>query len=164
MDKYKVYLLLGSNMGNREDVLGQSVNELIDRLLPDYLEVASLDEAVGVSNLLETEPWGFESPDKFLNQAFCCITDIAPKKVLEICLEIERELGRIRDGERFDNEGKRIYKSRVIDIDILLIEKEIDGKWVLMSINETELIVPHPRLKEREFAMKPLREIYKGKF
>ena len=164
MNTYKVYLLLGSNMGNREEVLNEANIELSERLLPDYLEVASLEDAVATSKVLETEPWGFDSKDKFLNQAFSCVTNLEPKEVLKACLDIEKDLGRVRSGKQFDKDGNRIYQSRVIDIDILLIEKMVGDKWDLVAINEPDLIVPHPRLKEREFAMKPLKELYKGKF
>ena len=110
-------------MGNREEVLNEANIELIERLLPDYLEVASLEDAVATSNVLESEPWGFESPDKFLNQAFACITNLEPEQVLLACLDIEKDLGRVRSGEQFNDNGERVYQSRVIDIDILLIEK-----------------------------------------
>ncbi|MBR4882403.1 MAG: 2-amino-4-hydroxy-6-hydroxymethyldihydropteridine diphosphokinase, partial [Bacteroidales bacterium] len=62
----RVYLLLGSNMGNREQVLSDAVELLIEELMPDYLEVEDLAEAVNTSSVVETEPWGFESSDKFL--------------------------------------------------------------------------------------------------
>ena len=198
---YRVYLLLGSNMGDREEILGQAVLELIDALLPDYSEVGSLEEAVNTSALYETEPWGFECKDKFMNQAFTCITELSPHKVLEECLRIEKELGRVRDGVQFNEEGERIYSSRPIDIDILLAyeQKSIPateqkpagsdkmkngvgdrrnlsgsksknnskrevGKfvWELCRINDEDLVVPHPRLHEREFAKLPMREFLKG--
>lgn len=190
-------------MGNRKAVIEQATIELIDALLPDYLEIGSLDEAVNTSQMYETEPWGFESPDKFMNQAFCCVTELEPQQVLSECLRIEKELGRVRSTEPYGADGKRIYSSRVIDIDILLIDKreivdqqvcktddkhcngDIKGgqnkqrkgemkvgqntgggtlqeRWVSIAVNTTDLIVPHPRLHEREFALKPLRELRCG--
>lgn len=157
--RYKVFLLLGSNLGDREGVLQQATLELMDRLLPDYLEVGGLEEAVNTSKIHETEPWGFESDQKFLNQAFCCVTELEPEQVLQVCLEVEKELGRERNGEQFDAQGNRIYTSRVIDIDILMIDRLEGEKWVPIQINTPELVVPHPRLPEREFALNPLREI-----
>ena len=198
---YRVYLLLGSNMGDREEILGQAVLELIDALLPDYSEVVSLDEAVNTSALYETEPWGFECKEMFMNQAFTCVTELPPHKVLEECLRIEKELGRVRNGVQFNEKGERIYSSRPIDIDILLVYeqkfipaieqkqagydnmkngigerrnlsgskvrksgKKEDGKfvWELCRINDEDLVVPHPRLHEREFAKLPMREFVKG--
>lgn len=190
---YRVYLLLGSNMGDREKILDRAVLELIDALLPDYTEVYSLNEAVNTSALYETEPWGFECKDKFMNQAFTCITELPPHKVLEECLRIERELGRVRNGAQFNEKGERVYSSRPIDIDILLAYEQKtagsgnmenvvggrrnlsgskgkkDGKretgnlvWELCRIDDEDLVVPHPRLHEREFAKLPMREFVKG--
>ena len=190
---YRVYLLLGSNMGDREEILDRAVLELIDALLPDYTEVYSLNEAVNTSALYETEPWGFECKDKFMNQAFTCITELPPHKVLEECLRIERELGRVRNGAQFNEKGERVYSSRPIDIDILLAYEQKtagsgnmenvvgerrnlsgskgkkDGKretdnlvWELCRIDDEDLVVPHPRLHEREFAKLPMREFVKG--
>ena len=93
-------------MGNREEILNEANIELIERLLPDYFEVASLDDAVATSSVLETEPWGFESPDKFLNQAFACITNLEPEQVLEACLDIEKDLGRVRSGKQINEKGE----------------------------------------------------------
>ena len=70
--------------------------------------------------------------------------------VLRICKSIEAEMGR-RENIEFDSEGNRIYHDRIIDIDILLYGDR--------TIDEGDLIVPHPRMKEREFVMKPLSEI-----
>ena len=124
-DMYRVYLLLGSNMGDRQAMLDAANLELIDALLPDYLEVASLGDAVNTSQVMETKPWGFDTPvEAFLNQSFCCLTEYEPEQVLEICQRIEVELGRERKAPQFDASGKRVYESRVIDIDILAIEKE----------------------------------------
>ncbi len=116
---YRVYILLGSNLGDREQYLSDAVMELMDRLMPDYLEVASLAEAVNTSEVIESEPIGFSCPDKFLNQTFCCLTEYEPHQVLEICQEIETELGRVRTGAQYNEKGERIYQSRCIDIDIL---------------------------------------------
>ena len=161
----RVYLLLGSNLGDREAILEQAVIELVDRLLPDYMVIDSLEEAVNTSKVYESEPWGFNSKDKFLNQAFCCVTELEPEEVLSACLEIEKELGRERVGEQFNEQGERVYSSRLIDIDVLLIEEKIDSnKWEWVAFNSPTLSVPHPRLKEREFALKPLREITTRKF
>lgn len=158
----RVYLLLGSNMGNRQQMLDDAVELLVERLLPDYIEVEDLAEAVNTSSVLETEPWGFESSDKFLNQAFVCLTELEAEDILKVCLEIEAELGRVRNGNGFNEKGERIYTSRVIDIDILLFDKQIDGKYIPQIINTPVLQVPHPRLHERAFALQPLVELVKN--
>jgi len=159
---YRVYLLLGSNMGDRQAMLDSANMELIEALLPDYLEVATLGDAVNASEVIETEPWGFDTPDKFLNQSFCCLTEYPPEQVLRICQRIETELGRVRNAPRYDTAGRRIYESRVIDIDILAVERETQSGWESVEIATEELTVPHPQLVERDFARRlydELREV-----
>lgn len=106
-------------------------------------------EVVAQSSLLETEPWGFSSPNKFINCCVCCLTPLAPRQVLEATQKIEKEMGRI--GKSHDG----IYQDRIIDIDILLYDD--------LHIDEPDLKIPHPLMYEREFVMKPLREIWPGK-
>ena len=160
----RVYLLLGSNMGDREATLNEANLELIDSLLPDYLEVASLDEAVNTSEMMETEPWGFSTPvDPFLNQSFCCLTELEPQEVLEVCQRIETELGRERKEPQFDADGKRIYESRPIDIDILAFERQEGEEWKEVTVNTPELVIPHPQLQSRDFAAKLYKEIKEKK-
>ena len=111
-----------------------------------------------ISSLLETEPWGFESEDKFLNAAV--LYELRMKKgyspeaeglmILEICKDIERRLGRTGKPQ-YNEKGERVYTSRPIDIDILLFgDHKIDCE---------ELTVPHKLMYERDFVMIPLREI-----
>jgi 2-amino-4-hydroxy-6-hydroxymethyldihydropteridine diphosphokinase len=111
-----------------------------------------------VSSLLETEPWGFESGDKFLNAAV--LYELSLRKgynpeaeglmILEICKDIERRLGRT-GSPQYDEKGERIYTSRPMDIDILIFgDNRIDCE---------ELTVPHKLMYERDFVMIPLREI-----
>ena len=134
-DLHKVYLGLGSNLGNKEE----NILEAIKRI----------GELVGVvarqSSLYKTEPWGFESENYFVNAVVCCHTSLSPFDVLEHTQQIERMLGRTsktRHGE---------YHDRLIDIDILLYDD--------MSIDLTNLKIPHPLMQERDFVMIPLREI-----
>ena len=160
----RVYLLLGSNMGDREATLNEANLELIDSLLPDYLEVASLDEAVNTSEMMETEPWGFSTPvDPFLNQSFCCLTELDPQEVLQVCQRIETELGRERKEPQFDADGKRIYESRPIDIDILAFERQEGEEWKEVTVNTPELVIPHPQLQSRDFAAKLYKELKEKK-
>ena len=160
----RVYLLLGSNMGDREATLNEANLELIDALLPDYLEVASLDDAVNTSEMMETEPWGFSTPvDPFLNQSFCCLTELDPQEVLQVCQRIETELGRERKEPQFDADGKRIYESRPIDIDILAFERQEGEEWKEVTVNTPELVIPHPQLQSRDFAAKLYKEIKEKK-
>ena len=160
----RVYLLLGSNMGDREATLNEANLELIDALLPDYLEVASLDEAVDTSEMMETEPWGFSTPvDPFLNQSFRCLTELEPHEVLQVCQRIETELGRERKEPQFDADGKRIYESRPIDIDILAYERQQGEEWKEVAVDTPELVIPHPQLQSRDFAAKLYKELKEKK-
>jgi 2-amino-4-hydroxy-6-hydroxymethyldihydropteridine pyrophosphokinase len=106
------------------------------------------------SSVYETEAWGFESDDKFLNQAVAFDTDIDAELIMRMCLIIEKQVGRVRYGMNFDSTGNRIYESRNIDIDMMLYGDKIIDMEILK--------IPHPRLHEREFALLPLTEIAPG--
>lgn len=134
---HHVYLGLGSNIGNRRGLIRQTVELLESRVG----HVSSL------SSLHETEPWGFESPNKFLNACCCCLTTLPPRQVLLATQRIERDLG--RTGKSLNG----VYHDRVIDIDILLYDD-----W---KVDEPDLKIPHPLMHERDFVMVPLKEIYK---
>lgn len=149
MEKVELYLALGSNQGDREWNIETALSLLNIELKTPYR---------AVSSLYETEPWGFESTDRFLNAAVLYELEL-PKgfnaeaeglMILEICKSIERKLGR-RVEALYDEDGKRIYTSRPIDIDILLF-----GDY---KIDCEELTIPHKLMYERDFVMKPLREI-----
>ncbi len=129
----KLYILLGGNLGDKQRVFSDAR--------------AKLSQQVGTitnqSVLYETEPWGFESDDIFWNQVLEISTSFSPEEVLRQTQQIERELGRIRKANQYD--------SRIIDIDILFY-----GNLIIKTEN---LIVPHPRIQERKFALVPLCEI-----
>ena len=149
LEKVELYLSLGSNQGDREQNIETALSLLNIELKTPYK---------AVSSLLETEPWGFESSDKFLNVAVLYELYL-PKgynpeaeglMILEICKDIERRLGRTGKPQYNEN-GERIYTSRPIDIDILLFgDNKIDCE---------ELTVPHKLMLERDFVMIPLNEI-----
>ena len=149
MEKVELYLSLGSNQGNRAENIEKALSLLNVELKTPFK---------AVSSLIETEPWGFESEERFLNAAVLYEL-IFPKgynpeaeglMILEICKDIEKRLGRIGEPE-YDMEGRRIYRSRPIDIDILLFGDN--------RIDCPELTVPHKLMYERDFVMIPLREI-----
>ena len=142
-----LYLSLGSNMGDRRASIEAAVT--------------LLDEAFGtghkrISSIIETPSWGFEAPD-FLN---CAVLYALPRKrmsaeaqaleVLDTVKAVERRLGRGEDLE-FDAEGRRVYHSRPIDIDILFFGTH--------RIGNPRLQVPHPLIAERDFVRIPLEEI-----
>ena len=149
VEKVELYLSLGSNQGDRRKNISDALSLLNIELGTPYK---------AVSSLIETEPWGFESEEKFINAAVLYELDLKrgynPEAeglmILEICKDIERRLGRTGQPQ-FDDAGNRIYTSRPIDIDILLFGDN--------SIDCEELTVPHKLMYEREFVMKPLKEI-----
>jgi 2-amino-4-hydroxy-6-hydroxymethyldihydropteridine diphosphokinase len=122
------YVGLGSNLGDREALIRRA---------------AELIGAVRLSEIIETEPWGFESQPRFLNAVAEIDTPLAPRDLLTHLLDVERRLGRERIGPR--------WGPRTIDLDLLLYGQE--------TIDEPGLVVPHPRLTEREFALRPLAEL-----
>lgn len=126
--------ILGSNSKDKHRLLKEAA-----RLL------TAAGKIIQESSLYETEPWGFEADENFLNQVIVFETALNPSDFLHYCLEVEKQLGRVRDPN-----GPR-YSSRPIDIDILFCDSQI--------INTPELTVPHPRLCERLFVLTPLAEI-----
>ena len=130
-----MYLSLGTNLGDRHENLSRA-QELIGR------EVGTV---VSASDIIETEPWGFESSNRFLNMAVKVETTLQPLEVLHTTQEIERKLGRTQKSVN------REYHDRMIDIDILLYDD--------LVMNTPELTIPHPLMYQREFVMKPLSQI-----
>lgn len=130
----RAYVALGANLGTREATLRRAVARLDAR--DDSVVVA-------LSQLRETEPVGLLDQPRFLNGVVVLDTDLGPRDLLAVLLEIERELGRVRDGAR--------NGPRPIDLDLLLYDGE--------TLDEPELTVPHPRLHERRFVLEPLADI-----
>lgn len=131
----RAYVGLGANLGDREDTIRRAV-ALVD-------ELAGVD-VVSVSSLRETEPWGPVEQPRYLNGAVAVETDLPPRELLDALLEIERRLGRARDDEER-------WGARTIDLDLLLYGDEL--------VDEPGLVVPHPRLLEREFVLEPLADL-----
>ena len=147
--KVDLYLSLGSNQGDRRQNIERAISMLNIELKTPYK---------AVSSLIETEPWGFDSDERFINAAVKYELELPegynPEAeglmILEICKDIERKLGRTGKPQ-YDEKGERIYASRPIDIDILLFgDNKIDCE---------ELTVPHKLMYERDFVMIPLNEI-----
>ncbi len=129
----KVYLLLGGNLGNKREIFAQA-KQLISQ---------QIGRVTGQTAIYETEPWGFESSDLFWNQVLEITTTLTPVEVLAQTQQIENTLGRIRKSDQ--------YVSRIIDIDILFIDD--------LVLQTEKLIIPHPRIQERRFALVPLCEL-----
>ncbi len=133
---HKAYILLGSNRGNRPEMLKQAT-ELIEK---------QAGKITASSSVYETAPWGFFDEKFFLNQVLCVETLLSPYDLLDALLRIETLIGRTRHGNN--------YISRIIDIDILFFGNHI--------INQEHLTIPHPRLHKRKFTLLPLAEIAAG--
>lgn len=138
-----VYFSLGTNLGDKEQNLRIAVSKLEERV----------GKVISLSAFYATEPWGFASDNSFLNAALGVETIFLPLEVLKITQEIEREMGRTHKSVN------GVYSDRVIDIDLLLCFQD-DGSAIKM--NTSELVLPHPLMQERDFVMKPLREIFTG--
>jgi 2-amino-4-hydroxy-6-hydroxymethyldihydropteridine diphosphokinase len=127
------YVGLGANLGPREVTLLRAV---------DLLAETTGVEVLAVSQLRETDPVGVVDQPVFLNGAAAIETSLPPRRLLDRLLQIEQELGRVRD-ER--------WGPRTIDLDLLVYGD--------LEIDEPGLHVPHPRLHERRFALEPLAEL-----
>lgn len=132
---HTVYLSLGSNLGDRKATMRRAIGLLNER-------AGSVDRQ---SSFIETEPWGFESTNKFLNMCVRLLTTLSPEQLLLATKQIERELGRTQKSVN----GQ--YHDRPIDIDILMYDD--------VHLDSNDLTLPHQHMQEREFVMKPLREI-----
>ena len=128
------YLGLGTNVGNKRRNMITAAALLAERV----------GDILALSGFYETEPWGFESENFFLNAAVKLKTSFSPLEVLQITQQIEKELGRTE-------KSNGVYHDRIIDIDILLYEDEV--------LQIPELTLPHPLMHERKFVMDPLAEI-----
>ena len=127
-----IFLLLGSNLGNRQNYLHEAIRLITQHIAP----------VIKTSSIYETQSWGKTDAPDYLNQVAVLETTIPPREVLRKILAIELMLGRKRDEK---------WGSRTIDIDILFYGTEI--------INEEGLHVPHPELHKRRFTLEPLAEI-----
>lgn len=127
-----VYLLLGSNMGDKESYISNAI-----MCIREHIGIVKKE-----SSLYKTTPWGKTDQPDFINKALIIVTFLEPKQVLDKILYIEKSLGR----ERTEHWG-----SRTIDIDILFYGNEI--------VEQPGLSIPHPQLQNRAFVLLPLLEI-----
>ena len=136
---HKLNLALGSNLGNREENIRRAL--------------ALIDERVGsvyrVSSPMETDAVGFSSPNKFINLVCLVHTMMSPMSCLRETQKIEQELGRTQ--KTLCTDGQLLHSDRTIDIDLLTYDD--------ITMDTPELTLPHPRMKERDFVMRPLEEI-----
>ena len=129
------YVLFGSNMGDKDQIFAE-VCQLINN---------RCGRVVKISSAYESEPWGFEAKEWFMNRLLIVETELEPEAMMRKLLDIEAELGRVRHPEA---EG---YSSRTVDLDILYY-----GSRIVLT---DSLTIPHPRLHRRRFALLPLCEL-----
>ena len=127
-----VYLQLGSNLGDRLSILNTAVSKISTQV----------GDLLLLSEIYQSSPWGVEGQGDFLNQVILIESSYSAKLILEIILNIEKELGRVRIEK---------WGERVIDIDILFYNDEI--------IEASDLCVPHKYISKRKFVLLPLNEI-----
>src|SRR4026208_2624091 len=128
----KAYLLLGGNIGNRPANLKKAKHLLENQV----------GKIVKYSRIYETASWGNTDQPDFLNQVLLIETKLAPAKIMEQILLIEKTIGRVRSEKN---------ASRVIDIDILFFNDEV--------IETKNIIIPHPEIQNRNFVLYPLNEL-----
>ena len=147
MTKHQLYLGLGSNLGDRERNLTETIRLIGERI----------GEVVRQSSFIETEPWGFQSDNCFMNAVILCLTEKKPREVLALTQQIERDMGKCKEHATQRSQivnGKSSnckYAERPIDIDILLYDD-----W---TVDEPDLKIPHPLMHQRDFVMIPLKQI-----
>lgn len=142
----EVYFGLGSNLGNKKQLLSQAIALL-------QQEVGALQR---VSSFIETQPWGFDSPHTFLNAVACFTTSLTSGEVLRTTQRIERHMGRTAKSHA----GQ--YCDRPIDIDLLLygtLVGEYSYRWPESGDAPVMLVLPHPFMHQRTFVLEPLAEI-----
>lgn len=127
-----VFLLLGSNLGNRHEYLKKAIESIAEQV----------GTVIKESSVYETEAWGKEGEPDYLNQVIAVQTELWPRELLNQLLGIEKQMGR---------ERKELWASRTIDIDLLFYGNEV--------MDEEGLVIPHPRLHLRKFTLAPLAEI-----
>ena len=135
IETVQVFIGVGSNLGDRKATIEGAV-EVLNR--HDKIEV------VKVSTLIETEPVGYVDQPKFINGVIQLETTLLPEDLLEVCLAVEQQFGRVRN-------PKMKNGPRTLDLDILFYGET--------TVNTERLTIPHPRLKERDFVLEPLKEL-----
>ena len=131
----KVYIGLGTNLGDKEQNLRTAVHKIEERI----------GKIISLSAFYATAPWGFDSDNAFLNAAVCAETSLPPLEILSITQSVEQEMGRTHKSVN------GVYSDRVIDVDLLLYDDLI--------LDTPTLKLPHPLMQERAFVMEPLAEI-----
>ncbi|APH15344.1 2-amino-4-hydroxy-6-hydroxymethyldihydropteridine diphosphokinase [Clostridium sporogenes] len=129
---HTAYVAFGSNIGEKENYIKRALEKIEEREI----------KIIKVSPIYETEPYGVLDQDSFLNGVVKIETNLTPENLIEVLLDIERQLDRVRE---------RRWGPRTIDLDIIFYDDLI--------INEKDLVIPHKDMENREFVLKPLCDI-----
>jgi 2-amino-4-hydroxy-6-hydroxymethyldihydropteridine diphosphokinase len=132
--QHTVYLALGTNLGDKKSNL----------LIAITLIIKNIGVVSAISSVYETEPWGFESENSFLNMVIKVETGLLPLELLRVIQELEKKMGRTKK-YAFG------YQDRIIDIDIIFYDN--------LVYESEDLKLPHPHYKERNFVVEPLKEL-----
>jgi len=132
-----VFLSLGSNRGDRMEALRKA-----EKLIAGRIGVVT-----GRSPVVESGPWGFTDDTLFLNDVLEVRSSLSPREILQVAGEIEEEMGRKKKVPQYDESGKRVYSSRIMDIDILFYND--------VMLESKELTIPHPAISIRRFVLAP---------
>ena len=135
MKELHIFFALGTNLGDKQKNIEDAYDKIEERI----------GRIISVSALYVTEPIGFESENLFVNSVCEVVSNMDIYSIFVQTQSIEREIGRLEKSQNL------IYADRVIDIDLLLVDD--------LVINTPDLIIPHPRLHERDFVLSPLVEI-----
>lgn len=130
---HEAYIAIGSNMGNRRETI-ESAIEIINQSMETHVTLTS--------TIIETEPFGYEKQNRFMNGVFRVSTLLSPADLMTYLLEVEKQFGRKRDVK---------WGPRTLDLDILFYDEIIS--------DDAHIILPHPRMEERLFVLEPLSEI-----
>jgi 2-amino-4-hydroxy-6-hydroxymethyldihydropteridine diphosphokinase len=134
MEKSRIHLLFGSNIGDKEQHIADAQN----------LVTKDVGKIIAESSLYESKAWGFVCNDLFLNKIIIVESNLTAFEVLDATQKIEIKLGRTQ-------KTSGVYQSRIIDIDILFYDDKI--------IETPNLTIPHPQIQNRRFTLVPLAEI-----
>lgn len=130
---HTAYIAFGANLGEKE----KNIENALDQI-DNHPEMHITKK----SSIIETEPWGYENQDNFLNGVIEVQTSLSPKELMQTLLEIEKQGGRTREIKN---------GPRTIDLDVIFYDN---------IVSDDEFItIPHPRMHEREFVLKPLSEL-----
>lgn len=134
-----IYFGIGTNLGNREENIREALSLLATRV----------GTQLACSSIYRSSPQGFVSDNEFANIVVAYKTEYTPEEILLITQQIENEMGRA------SKSLNGIYHDRIIDIDILLVK----NGTLSVQYNTPTLIIPHPRMYQRDFVLIPLREV-----